>query len=627
MGLKKLVKKAAKYIVGGPMLIGTDLVTGGTVGDLIDDFIGDDGGGGGGFKSAEQIASEQYKMSLADRKYFDSIYSGNNNYAKSDFATKAVQDAINRANLSKGATANELMDYKTFVKTYAPEGFTRFNDVSNSIYDSYLSTKFNDGKGVDGNQRNLVNKNIDLLESYQTYRSATPVITNLLTDAEKLDIENMTLSNLGITKSVDQMLYDAVKVSDSKMALALGDFADYAAGQNAARGLSATGMSPATAKEYESLSNNYAFKMGKLAEEASKNIRPDVSYQSQSSYQGFNRKIVNKALDKYGEYTEKALANYNRDAGKYQSQLELAAQKYTSEYGTPYQDILAAETGRMMAGISSSYKQAQDQMLGVMKRKGLTGGVEAGALSQLAQAQGMTSASALSQARQQAIALSDARRDKQYATALDTAGLGMGIVGQTLAARQEIGANAMNAEVGSAQYSTSSSSSRSVGYTASDTAAYNAQAAGLNAVRANLTDQDQRNINNLFNLQNTYQSGILGTYSAGSGALSTMAGIEEARENRAAAESAADSAARGQILGSAMTAGATLALASDKRLKKNIVPTGDKIGEFNEYTWDWIDGHDYGYNKGVLAQEVIERKPEAVTIMDNGYYGVRYDML
>ena len=65
---------------------------------------------------------------------------------------------------------------------------------------------------------------------------------------------------------------------------------------------------------------------------------------------------------------------------------------------------------------------------------------------------------------------------------------------------------------------------------------------------------------------------------------------------------------------------------SDERLKTNIVLVGREAGH-NIYTWDWIEGFDGGYDTGVLAQEVMDINPEAVSVMDNGYYGVDYDMI
>lgn len=67
---------------------------------------------------------------------------------------------------------------------------------------------------------------------------------------------------------------------------------------------------------------------------------------------------------------------------------------------------------------------------------------------------------------------------------------------------------------------------------------------------------------------------------------------------------------------------------SDERLKTNVVflyrKNGYKIYEF-EYTKDAPDGLGDGQRyRGVMAQEVLEKNPEAVTKMPNGYYAVKY---
>ena len=85
------------------------------------------------------------------------------------------------------------------------------------------------------------------------------------------------------------------------------------------------------------------------------------------------------------------------------------------------------------------------------------------------------------------------------------------------------------------------------------------------------------------------------------------------------------SQAGGALSQGAGTAGAA-ALFSDIRLKTNIVKVSESNG-YNIYTWDWIEGHDYGYNTGVIAQEVLEKNPSAVSMMDNGYYAVDYSAL
>lgn len=62
---------------------------------------------------------------------------------------------------------------------------------------------------------------------------------------------------------------------------------------------------------------------------------------------------------------------------------------------------------------------------------------------------------------------------------------------------------------------------------------------------------------------------------------------------------------------------------SDRRLKTNIQPAGEKWG-LPWYTWDWKDGT--GSSEGVMADEVEAVMPEAV-VQFGDYKAVRYDML
>jgi hypothetical protein len=84
--------------------------------------------------------------------------------------------------------------------------------------------------------------------------------------------------------------------------------------------------------------------------------------------------------------------------------------------------------------------------------------------------------------------------------------------------------------------------------------------------------------------------------------------------------------ALGQAVGAAGTI-ATL-MSSDIDLKENITKIGELEPGIGWYTWDWNDkgkaiGVESEPSEGVLAQEVLEVKPDAVVVKD-GYYAVDY---
>lgn len=76
------------------------------------------------------------------------------------------------------------------------------------------------------------------------------------------------------------------------------------------------------------------------------------------------------------------------------------------------------------------------------------------------------------------------------------------------------------------------------------------------------------------------------------------------------------------LLGDILGTGAMIA--SDSRLKENVKYHSDKNG-YKLYDFNYI-GSDLKY-RGVMAQDILETNPEAVTVMPNGFYGVHYDKL
>jgi len=83
-----------------------------------------------------------------------------------------------------------------------------------------------------------------------------------------------------------------------------------------------------------------------------------------------------------------------------------------------------------------------------------------------------------------------------------------------------------------------------------------------------------------------------------------------------------------QLLGAAGTAAGAYFGASDVELKENIKKVGELEPGVGWYTWDWNDkgralGAETEPAEGVLAQEVLAVKPDAVIVKD-GYYAVDY---
>ena len=104
-----------------------------------------------------------------------------------------------------------------------------------------------------------------------------------------------------------------------------------------------------------------------------------------------------------------------------------------------------------------------------------------------------------------------------------------------------------------------------------------------------------------------------------------IAGLINANYQNQLAASGAGQAGKNGLLGGLGSALGSFAGSkfSDVRLKENITPAGEKNG-FNLYDFNYI-GEPERY-RGVMAQEVAETMPEAVTIND-GYLMVDYSLL
>jgi len=147
----------------------------------------------------------------------------------------------------------------------------------------------------------------------------------------------------------------------------------------------------------------------------------DVLVGSSGEMQRATKQFVAQQEKDFGEFKGK-LSGLSKE---YASQIKSIGSDYQSELadiksklGTADEDILSRETGAAAAGISSSYAEARKGISAELARRGLAGtGVEASALGQAYQAEAMSKAGAMSQARLSAIGLSDQRRQQQLGIA------------------------------------------------------------------------------------------------------------------------------------------------------------------------------------------------------------------
>ena len=112
------------------------------------------------------------------------------------------------------------------------------------------------------------------------------------------------------------------------------------------------------------------------------------------------------------------------------------------------------------------------------------------------------------------------------------------------------------------------------------------------------------------------------------GLIGQAAGLEEAVRKAQYGAAQAGSALRAPQRTDYGMLGGFLSGLSDVRLKENITKIG-KIGDINFYSWNWSDkaiemGAENNPTVGVMAQELLETMPEAVTMAEDGYYRVDY---
>jgi hypothetical protein len=104
--------------------------------------------------------------------------------------------------------------------------------------------------------------------------------------------------------------------------------------------------------------------------------------------------------------------------------------------------------------------------------------------------------------------------------------------------------------------------------------------------------------------------------------------MDWAMGRKASADQAIDNAKaqQDQFVSGLVSTGLTAAVGSDVRIKENINKTGISKSGIPIYTFNYI-GEDQLWS-GAMAQDLLSiGREDAVTTMDNGYYGVYYDMI
>ena len=341
---------------------------------------------------ADKIAKEQFNLSKEDRDYISSIYRGQ----KSANDPAVIAEVQRRLEKTPAPTKEQFMEMQTTSRTYNEE---------TGEWEEAKTKKF-DEKSYN-----------EALAQWQENKAV---------------LVNTVRSELGAGEGIDTKLFSAVMNTKSDLSLALADFADKTTAINQKYGTDISGISDKYTAQMEGLAKQYGAMLDNVAQE----------YKTNAS----------SATTKYGNYVEQAINRFEDKTGKYQTAYEQIAGATATVLGKVSEDILAQQRGQTLAGISSSYKQASEQLMGQLSQRGLAGtGVEASALTNIYAQQAQAQAQALNQSYNQAIALSDQRRLQQLGIAGDVAQQGIGVAGQLLSQQQQYGATGLQAGLAVAQ--------------------------------------------------------------------------------------------------------------------------------------------------------------------------------
>ena len=328
------------------------------------------------------------------------------------------------------------------------------------------------------------------------------------------------------------------------------------------------------------------------------------------------------AATSYIDNASKLTSDYGQESSGLSSSFASGIKDLTNNYsqeletiksnvGTIDKTILARETGAAQSGISTAYAESRKQMTADLARRGIAGsGVEANLLAGSYQNEAMSKVQAATQARTTALEQSEAMRTQQA-----------GIAGLQAQAGTSGLQTAYQAELSNAQniYGVVS---------AQDFQNYQTQNSATLQGISGLTQVAQAGTGVYAGSQNYLSQGTSAASSAASTAGSTAVGLDM----QSSTTSKSKTSQWGVDVGKAVGGISSMMGASDVRLKNNIVLL-DTINGVNIYEWEWNDlakefMSEYLYEPiGVIAQEIIFTKPEAVKTLDIGYLVVDYSLI
>jgi hypothetical protein len=380
------------------------------------------------------VFNEQFNLSKEDRSYLERIYRG-----EADPNSPEVQKEV--AERLKNVPKPSYEDYKRIIHK-SPGGEYEHTEYDRESYEK------------------------DMAKWEESRDSIVKQVSGELGD-----------------KGVDELLFDAVKNSDTEYGKQLQEWYDTSASLGEEYIKDISGLSGKFADKLTQASKDISTASGEYADQqdrikkvsdglSTKFKDIDISktklnkeriqtFKQTSKVQDIQKdlqdqsKSVGEIAKKYG-MQEEEIQNIQKDFKESSTGIREQLGDITSKMGTADEDVLAQRTGAEMAGISQAYQESRKQLEATMARRGISdSGVEAQALSSNLEAEAMQKAQGFSKAYTGAIQQSDARRmaqaqnlGQQYSMAQgEMAGLQGAVAQQSQLTGQELGAVGMQSQL------------------------------------------------------------------------------------------------------------------------------------------------------------------------------------
>jgi len=339
--------------------------------------------------------------------------------------------------------------------------------------------------------------------------------------------------------------------------------------------------------------------------------------------------LANTLTNQYNQGTAGLNTQMNTQMGDAYSGYSDRSRNLLNAMGTADQDVWARQKANAYAGLDSGFSNASNDLQSQLASRGLSNsGIGARAMGDLAQSRMRAGTQVGVDAHNQAIGLSDMRRNTQlsgegnlYGAQLNNLsgayGRNMGQLGQQYGTNMAVqGQNLQNTLNNTQQRQ-------------ANLMGYNQLGRGMSGMANNYLAQAGTGYGSIGRTAGQTALGL------GQNAVAYNTGMNNAQTGFSGLGADMLGSAVGMGAGAGKGAGTTagtMAMFSDKRLKKDLIPIANISDGITLYRWTWTDEAKLlvgdAPNIGVIAQEVQKVMPEAISMDDRtGYLQVNYSMV